>query len=88
MESALVSARIAEMVLNDERAVVPIGSYQKKFGVMLSLPSVVGRGGVIAVLEPDISEDEREGLRNSADSLKEALERVRTRPRAKVSVGA
>ena len=81
----IVSARIAEMVLNDERAVVPIGSYQKKFGVTLSLPSVVGRAGVIEVLEPEMSEEEREGLRKSADSLKQALERVRTRTRAKVS---
>jgi L-lactate dehydrogenase len=81
----IVSARIAEMVLNDERAVVPIGSYQKKFGVTLSLPSVVGRAGVIEVLEPEMSEEEREGLRKSADSLQQARERVRTRPRAKVS---
>jgi L-lactate dehydrogenase len=84
----IVSARIAEMVLNDERAAIPIGSYQKKFGVTLSLPSVVGRAGVIEVLEPEMSEEEREGLRKSADSLKQALERVRTRPREKVAAGA
>jgi L-lactate dehydrogenase len=84
----IVSARIAEMVLNDERAAIPIGSYQKKFGVTLSLPSVVGRAGVIEVLEPEMSEEEREGLRKSADSLKQALERVRPRPREKVAAGA
>jgi L-lactate dehydrogenase len=82
----IVSARIAEMVLNDERAVIPIGSYQKNFGVTLSLPSVVGRSGVIEVLEPDMSEDEREGLRRSAQALGKALERVRDKPRAKVAV--
>jgi L-lactate dehydrogenase len=42
----IVSARIAEMVLRDERSAIPIGSYQREFGVSLSLPSVVGRGGV------------------------------------------
>jgi L-lactate dehydrogenase len=84
----IVSARIAEIVLNDERAVIPIGSYQKTFGVTLSLPSVVGRAGVVEVLEPDMSEEEREGLRKSADSLKQALEGVRTRPRAKAPAGA
>src|SRR5262249_4149158 len=77
----IVSTGIAEMVLNDERAVIPIGSYQKKFGVTLSLPSVVGRSGVIDVLEPDMSEDEREGLRKSAQALSKALERVRDKPR-------
>src|SRR6266576_4668549 len=57
----IVSARIAEMVLNDERAIIPIGSYQKRFGVTLSLPSIVGRRGAIEVLEPEMSDEEREG---------------------------
>jgi L-lactate dehydrogenase len=79
----IVSARIAEMVLNDERAVVPIGSYQKQFGVTLSLPSVVGRAGVSEVLEPQMSDEEREGLRKSADTLNKALDRVRNKPTVK-----
>ena len=83
--AGIVSARIAEMVLNDERAVVPIGSYQKTFGVTLSLPSIVGRHGVIEVLEPEMSDEERERLRNSADALNKALERVRKQPRTKVA---
>lgn len=73
----IVSARIAEMVLRDERAVIPIGSYQQKFGVTLSLPSVVGRQGVSEVLEPQLSDEERKGLEKSAESLRKALERVR-----------
>jgi L-lactate dehydrogenase len=74
----IVSARIAEMVLRDERGAVPIGSYQREFGVTLSLPSVVGRAGVRAVLPPDLSADERDGLRKSAENLCTALERVRS----------
>jgi L-lactate dehydrogenase len=73
----IVSARITEMVLRDERAVVPVGSLQKEFGVTLSLPSVVGRGGVIEVLQPELSEEETAGLKKSAESLKAALERVK-----------
>jgi malate/lactate dehydrogenase len=38
----IVSARIAELILRDEHAIVPIGSYQREFGGTLSLPSVVG----------------------------------------------
>jgi L-lactate dehydrogenase len=73
----IVSARIAETVLRDERAVIPVGSLQKEFGVTLSLPSVVGSSGVIKVLQPELSQEEREGLQNSADSLKAALEHVK-----------
>jgi L-lactate dehydrogenase len=69
----IVSARIAEMVLNDEHAVIPIGSLQKRFGVTLSLPSVVGRRGVIEVLEPEMSDEERQGLEKSAQILHAAL---------------
>jgi L-lactate dehydrogenase len=72
----IVSARIAEVVLRNERAVIPIGSFQKQFGVTLSLPSIVGRSGVEAVLEPELSEDERAGLQNSAETLKQALKNV------------
>jgi L-lactate dehydrogenase len=72
----IVSARIAEMVLRDERSAMPIGSYQREFGVTLSLPSIVGRNGVIAILPPDLSSDERAGLQKSAENLRKALERV------------
>jgi L-lactate dehydrogenase len=72
----IVSARIAEMVLRDERTVIPIGSFQPVFGVTLSLPSVVGRVGVISVLQPDLSAEERRGLERSAESLRKALERI------------
>jgi L-lactate dehydrogenase len=72
----IVSARIAEMILRDERSAVPIGSYQQQFGVTLSLPSVVGRSGVIEVLQPDLSDAERSGLDKSAASLRQALQRV------------
>jgi L-lactate dehydrogenase len=75
----IASARIAEMVLRDERAVIPIGSLQSEFGVTLSLPSVVGSGGVMAVLQPELSQQEREDLQKSAENLKAALEHVKQR---------
>ena len=72
----IVSARIAEMVLRDEGSAIPIGSFQREFGVTLSLPSVVGSDGVTAILPPELSTEERDGLRKSAENLRTALERV------------
>jgi L-lactate dehydrogenase len=72
----VLSARVAEMVLNDERAVIPIGSFHKNFGVTLSLPSVVGRAGVTEVLMPDLSDEERSGVEKSAAMLRSALARL------------
>ena len=73
----IVSARIAEIVLGDEHAAIPIGSYQRGFGVTLSLPSIVGHQGVVAVLEPELTAEERAALEKSAQTLRAALERVR-----------
>jgi len=72
----IVSARIAEMILRDERAAIPIGSYQPSLGVTLSLPSVVGREGVVSVLQPDVSAEEQAALQKSAEALRSALARV------------
>jgi L-lactate dehydrogenase len=71
----MVCARIAEIVLRDERAVVPIGAYNSRFGVTLSLLSIVGR--CLQVLEPPLSDDERIGLEKSIGALREAQQRVR-----------
>jgi L-lactate dehydrogenase len=68
----VVSARIAEIVLRDESAVVPIGSFHRDFGATLSLPSVLGRNGVSQVIMPNLSKEERELLDKSARTIREA----------------
>jgi L-lactate dehydrogenase len=73
----MVCARIAEIVLLNERAVVPIGVYNSKLGVTLSLPSVVGREGCLQILDPPLSNDEHIGLKKCVETLRKAQERVR-----------
>jgi L-lactate dehydrogenase len=73
----MVSARIAEIVLRDERAVIPIGCYNPAYGVTLSLPAIVGRRGVVRILEPAMSSEERQALQRSSDTLRSALAQVR-----------
>ena len=73
----IVAARIAEIILRDERTVIPIGSYQRQYGVTLSLPSVLGREGVLQLFEPAMSAQEREALQRSADTLKTAVARIK-----------
>jgi L-lactate dehydrogenase len=73
----IVSARIAEIILRDERTVIPIGSYQRQYGVTLSLSSVLGREGVVQQFEPAMSTEEREALQRGADTLKTAVARIK-----------
>jgi L-lactate dehydrogenase len=77
----MVSARVAEIVLRDERAVIPIGSYNPRYGVTLSMPSVLGRDGVAEILDPLMSEDERQALERSAATLRNANSRLMRGPR-------
>jgi L-lactate dehydrogenase len=72
----MASARIAEILLRHEPAVVPIASYNAGYGVTLSLPSVLGPSGVARVLEPPMSDEEREALEGSANALKSAMARL------------
>jgi L-lactate dehydrogenase len=72
----IVCARLTEAILRDERSIFPVASYQPGFGVTLALPSVVGRGGVIRVLEPPMSADERGQLQRSAERLRAAGDRL------------
>jgi L-lactate dehydrogenase len=72
----IVSARIAEAVVRDERTVLPIGAYNAGYDVTLSLPSVVGREGVSRVLEPAMSDVERRSLGQSVEILRQAVQRI------------
>jgi L-lactate dehydrogenase len=69
----MVAARVAEVVLRDERAIYPVGSHNVRHGVALSLPSVIGRSGVSDVLWPEMSDEESRALERTADRLKDVV---------------
>jgi L-lactate dehydrogenase len=70
----VVGARLAEAIAADERSVFPVASHIGRFGVAFSLPSIVGRRGVLDVLTPDMSAEEQRALEQSAAKLRDALE--------------
>lgn len=76
-------ARICEAILRDEHSVLPVstltsGQYGVE-GVYLSLPCVIGRGGVERVVEIPLDEAERAGLRASAEALRRTTADLRAR---------
>lgn len=73
----IVSTRIAEAVLGDEQVVLPVGKYNAKYGVTITLPCVVGKTGAGRILEPAMSAAERNGFQRSIDVLHAAHERFR-----------
>jgi len=73
----MATARIVEAILRDEQAVMPLGAFNQQYRTTLSLPSVLGRTGISRVLEPEMSEAERQGLQRSADKLRDAVARLK-----------
>jgi L-lactate dehydrogenase len=68
----VVCARIAEAALRDERVAMPVAAYRERYGVTIGLPTVVGRHGAVAQLEPAMSDEEREAFGRSVETLRDA----------------
>jgi L-lactate dehydrogenase len=69
--------RIVEAILRDQQTILPVSSriddYYGISDVCLSLPSVVGRGGVERLVPIGLSAGEAAALRRSADVLRETI---------------
>ncbi len=71
---------VVEAIALNSQKVLPVSSVQSGTlgisGIALSLPTKVGRTGVVEVLEPSVSIAEREALHKSAQSLKDVLAQI------------
>ncbi|SMB88684.1 L-lactate dehydrogenase [Deinococcus hopiensis] len=70
-------ARIAEAVLGDRRSVLTVSAPTPEYGVSLSLPRIVGAGGVEGTLLPTLTPQEAAALQESADVLQKRGERLK-----------
>jgi L-lactate dehydrogenase len=74
-------ARMAQVIQGDERALITCSMLTAEChgirDVALSLPRVLGAGGVVRTFMPNLNPGERAALKRSAEILKEAAEGVR-----------
>lgn len=75
---AMSVRRICEAVIRDEKSILPVsrmlhGEYGLD-GMALSLPAIVGRGGVEAPVPAKLSDEELAALRKSGETLKAILD--------------
>lgn len=72
-----VISSVVKAILQDQRTILPVSiplhGYHGHHGVALSVPSVVGRGGVSESLEVKLSWDEKQKLSNSVKTVKSYL---------------
>jgi len=71
---------VVEAIALDNGKMLPVSAAQSgKLGISdisLSLPTIVGRRGVVSILEPAVSDKERDLLHKSAESLKATMAQV------------
>jgi len=71
---------VVEAIALNRESVLPVSVVQSGTlgisDVALSLPTVVGRNGAHAILEPSVNDSEREGLQKSAQSLKDVFAQI------------
>jgi len=75
---ATAAVRICEAIVRDERVVLPVSSLLTgQFGLSdlyLSLPCILGAGGVESVLVPELTDEETAALLRSGDAIRVAID--------------
>jgi L-lactate dehydrogenase len=72
----VVSARIAEMIIRDERSVIPWGPGTPSTESRSRSPRLSVAGGVVRRMPPDLSATEQQALQKSAETLRAAVARL------------
>ena len=74
---AMSVKRICEAIVRDEKSILPISSIQTGnhgiSGLALSMPAIVGKNGVEALVPIELNEEEQAALKNSAETLKKVI---------------
>ena len=73
------ATHIIHSILNDERRVLPVSSYDDWQNVFTGFPTVIGRRGVIKRLDIKMSEEEGIKYQKSVNTLKEAIKELHVR---------
>lgn len=72
--------RICESIVRDEHSIMPVSAYvQGHYGlndVYISVPALIGSGGVEDIVDIPLSDEEKTALDNSARTLKEAISEI------------
>ena len=79
---ATAVVRICEAIIRNERAILPVSTLLTgEFGIVdvfLSLPCVLGEGGIERILLPDISVEEKDALHRSAEVIRQVMSTLET----------
>jgi L-lactate dehydrogenase len=64
---------MCETILLNKRRIRPVSHWQDDYGCSLSMPAVLGRGGILATIPLALTKEEKALLEKSAQKLREVL---------------
>jgi len=71
---------IIESIVKDKKQVMPVSTnLQGEYGysdISMGVPAVIGRNGIEKIVELDLNDDEKEWLKKSVDSVKNAISSI------------
>ena len=70
---------IINAILNDERRVLSVSSFDDNAGLFIGFPTVVGRRGAIKRINVQLSEEEGIKYQRSVNTLKDAIKSLKSR---------
>lgn len=75
---AAATVKMAEIILRDEKLIVPSVAYLEGqygyFGICLGVPTVLGGCGIENIIQLDLTDDEKEALQISAKAVQELVD--------------
>ncbi|OIL38745.1 putative L-lactate dehydrogenase [Oenococcus oeni] len=66
---ATAAATLIEMIVSDSHSEVIVSHYNKKFGIYISLPAIIGRKGIVKDIYLPLDQKESTKLKTSAESI-------------------
>jgi L-lactate dehydrogenase len=74
---ASVVSSICESIIFDQRSVRPVSHWVERYGSCVSLPAVLGHGGVQRTIEVPLTGEEEAVLRKSAEEVRRNVESIK-----------
>ncbi len=68
--------RITNAILGDENSILTVSSYNEKNDVFIGMPSVINKDGVREVCHISLTEEEKDKLQNSINTIREAINKI------------
>jgi L-lactate dehydrogenase len=73
---ASVVSSVCESILFNQRHTRPVSHWVDNLGCCISLPAVLGHGGVQKTIETPLNDEERQALRRSAEEIRKCVEEI------------